>query len=160
MFYRNKPLPPFDDWIKRLYNRKTTRWSSRAVHEVIIVRDAMKTVTIRKEIEHHFYDSVEQLIHKTQLYSSLFADQFYVEKNSSVFTMVIHGSFTFFKHYFLRGCVRYGYSGLVVSTCFALASFLKYAKLIERNQDHLPKNNKQYKNYSTRLATFCRKFFW
>lgn len=138
MFYRNKPLPPFDDWIKRLYNREMTTWSSRAVHEVVVVGDSMTTAKIHKEIEHHSYDSVEQLIEKAQMYSSLFADQFHSGRKATALTVAIHGGFSFFKHYFLRGCILYGYDGLVVSVYLALSSFLKYAKIIERNQDRAP----------------------
>ena len=133
MFYGGKPLPGFDDRVKRLYNRSVTSWTNRAVHEIINLRKDMKLERIGSFVEHHSYDSCDQLIHKAQKYSMLFADQFAVKKSAGPWTAVLHGVWAFFRFYFLKRNFFNGYAGFITSFCFSIMSFLKYAKLYERN---------------------------
>ncbi|MDR2117722.1 MAG: glycosyltransferase family 2 protein [Planctomycetaceae bacterium] len=131
MFYRGHSLPSFDSSTSRLYYRRTTSWSTRAVHEIIEVREGMMLIPIKTAIEHHSYDSVTQLIDKNQYYSTLFAEQFHKETRVSSWSPLFHGVMAFFKFYILRGAIFYGYSGFIVSFCLSVGSLLKYAKLLE-----------------------------
>jgi len=134
MFYRGRQLPGFDTRTRRLYNRAVTSWNSRAVHEIINLQEGMKLDRINSLVEHHSYDSCDQLIQKAQSYSTLFADQFKGRKSASPWSAVMHGSWAFFRFYFLKRNLFRGYAGFITSFCFSIASFLKYAKLHERNQ--------------------------
>ncbi|MGL6226230.1 MAG: glycosyltransferase family 2 protein [Thermoguttaceae bacterium] len=132
MYYRHRALPGFDDWIKRLYNRTTTGWNGRAVHEIVDVRPEMKLKQFRSPIEHHSYNSVEELLHKAQMYSTLFADQFHTKKKGGLLKGILHGYWAFFRFYVLqKNCLK-GYDGFITSYCFSFMSFLKYIKLYER----------------------------
>jgi glycosyltransferase involved in cell wall biosynthesis len=131
MFYRGHSLPPFDTWSCRLYHRRTTSWTTRAVHEAVEIREGMILRPIKAAIEHHSYDSVKQLIDKAQYYSTLFAEQFHEVKKTHSWSPFFHGMWAFFKFYILRRAFFYGYSGFLVSFCLSIASFLKYAKLLE-----------------------------
>jgi len=133
MFYGGRPLPGLDDRVKRLYNRTATSWTNRAVHEIINLREGMKLTRICSPVEHHSYDSCDQLILKAQKYSTLFADQFAGKKSAAPWSAVLHGSWAFFRFYFLKRNLFYGYAGFITSFCFSIMSFLKYAKLYERN---------------------------
>ena len=134
MFYRERPLPGFDTRTKRLYNRSATQWNNRAVHEVVSIKEGMKIGRINSLIDHHSYDSCGQLIQKAQNYSTLFADQFTGKKSASPWSAVMHGSWAFFRFYFLKRNLFRGYAGFITSFCFSIASFLKYVKLHERNE--------------------------
>lgn len=142
IFYQDRPIPPFDEWVDRLFHRKTTSWRLRAVHEVIEIRDDMHRERLSFLIEHYSYDSVEQLIQKIQMYSTLFADQFHEERNASPWTALLHGHFSFFKHFVLRRGFLYGYDGFIISYCLSVGSFLKYVKLFERNRQRRRKTVK------------------
>ncbi|MDR1269523.1 MAG: glycosyltransferase family 2 protein [Planctomycetaceae bacterium] len=131
MFYRGYSLPPFDAKSCRLYHRRTTSWTTRAVHEIIDVREGMTSRPIKAIIEHHSYDSVKQLIDKAQYYSTLFAEQFHEETKTCLWSPFLHGVGSFLKFYILRGAIFYGYPGYLFSFCFSVGSFLKYAKLLE-----------------------------
>jgi glycosyltransferase involved in cell wall biosynthesis len=131
MFYRGDSLPPFDAKSDRLYHRPTTSWTTRAVHEIIDVREGMTQRSLKAIIEHHSYDSVKQLIDKAQYYSTLFAEQFHGEIKTCSWSPFGHGIGSFLKFYILRGAIFYGYSGYLLSFCFSVGSFLKYAKLLE-----------------------------
>lgn len=134
LFYCGRPIPPFDSWLRRIYNRKTTSWSLRKVHESLIL-DNVKVVNIPKILDHHSLDSLEQLVAKQQFYSTLYADQFHSMKKAGGWTALGHGVFRFINHYFVQGCVLYGYDGFVMSVCHAFGTFLKYAKVYERNRE-------------------------
>ncbi|MDR2438635.1 MAG: glycosyltransferase family 2 protein [Planctomycetaceae bacterium] len=131
LFYRGHSLPPFDTRTCRLYHRLTTSWNTRAVHEIIEIREGMTLRSIKTPIEHHSYDSVKQLIDKAQYYSTLFADQFHEKIKTSSWSPFFHGVGMFLKFYILRRAFLYGYWGFLVSFCFSIGSFLKYAKLLE-----------------------------
>ncbi len=135
MFYRGKSLPAYDDRIKRLYNRTRTAWNQRAVHESIKLGKGMKLAHLHAPIEHHSYESVDQLFHKAQVYSTLFANQYYGKKKASPWGAVLRGLGAFARLYFLRGNFFRGYAGFITSLTFSLMSFLKYVKLYERNSD-------------------------
>lgn len=132
MFYRGRPLPAFDDWIKRLYHRGATRWNGRAVHEMLVVKEGVRIKRIKSPLEHHSYHSVEQLIHKAQVYSTLFADQFHSTKRGTPLIAIGHGLWAFARFYILKGNFLRGYHGFITSYCFAMMSFLKYVKVYER----------------------------
>ncbi|MDR2706333.1 MAG: glycosyltransferase family 2 protein, partial [Planctomycetaceae bacterium] len=101
MFYRGHSLPPFDTWSYRLYHRRTTSWTTRAVHEIVEIREGMILRPIKATIEHHSYDSVKQLIDKAQYYSTLFAEQFHEEIKISSWSPFFHGIGSFLKFYIL-----------------------------------------------------------
>ena len=133
IFYRGRPLPGFNDRVKRLYNRTVTSWTNRAVHEIIDLKEGMELGRINSLVEHHSYDSCDQLIHKADVYSTLFADQFSGKKSATPWSSILHGTWAFFRFYFLKRNLFYGYAGFITSFCFSIMSFLKYAKLYERN---------------------------
>ena len=134
MFYQDRSLPGFDDRIRRLYNRSATSWTDRAVHEIIHLPEGMKLRRILSPVEHHSYDSCDQLIQKAQTYSTLFADQFTGKKTATPWSAVLHGGWAFFRFYFLKRNLFRGYAGFITSFCFSVMSFLKHAKLYERNR--------------------------
>jgi hypothetical protein len=94
----------------------------------------MKLKRIAPPVEHHSYDSCDQLIQKAQNYTTLFADQFAGKKSTTPSAAVLHGTWAFFRFYLLKRNLFYGYAGFITSFCFSVMSFLKYTKLYERNQ--------------------------
>ena len=144
-FYRGKALPAFNDRIRRFYNKNSTGWSPRAVHEVVEVRNGMTVGRLKSPVEHHSYHSVKQLVQKAQLYSSMYADQFHTTRKAGAWVGVFHGLWSFFRFYFLKGNILYGYEGFITSTVFSFMSFLKYVKVLECNQDE-KKKTKSHEN--------------
>jgi len=131
--YHGKAMPAFDDWIKRLYDRRRTSWSDRTVHEVIQVLPGMKVARLKSTLIHHTLVSITQRVDKIQKYSSLFADQFGGRKKVSACRSVLNGAWAFFRSYILSRRFIHGYDGFLISVLIAMETFLKYAKLYERN---------------------------
>ncbi len=134
--YRNK-------WIKwcgwhpdqqiRLYNRTETAFSNAQVHEAILTEN-MTIVPLNSPIRHYSYRQVSDFLTKMQSYSDLFATQYQGKKSSSLFKAIAHGSFAFFKSYFLKIGIMGGREGFEISFYNASTAFYKYLKLAEANE--------------------------
>ena len=59
--------------------------------------------------------------------------------SSSVFKIISHSSFTFFKSYIIKQGIFDGFEGLMVAMAEANHTFYKYAKLYELERDRLEK---------------------
>ena len=116
------------DTVKRLYNKTRTQFDNAQVHESIQMQGLTLT-TIRGNLLHYSYDSIEELIDKLQKYSTLWAKQNYQKKTSSMFKAVYKSLFAFLKNYILQKGILHGGIGLLISVCAAFGVFAKYAKL-------------------------------
>lgn len=118
----------------RLYNKKTTQFSNAKVHESIETKD-LKIVSLRACLNHYSYDSVSDFLTKMQSYSNLFAEEWKGRKKSSPCKAALHAGFAFFKSYILKGGIRDGYSGFLISAYNGHTAFYKYMKLYEINKN-------------------------
>ena len=116
------------DTVKRIYNKTRTQFDNAQVHESIQMQGLTLT-TIRGNLLHYSYDSIEELIDKLQKYSTLWAEQNYQKKTSSMFKAVYKSLFAFLKNYILQKGILHGGIGLLISVCAAFGVFAKYAKL-------------------------------
>ncbi len=123
----------YPDRIVRLYHRKTTCFSDRAVHEEVLVKH-LNRIDLQGELFHTPYRSMEDFLAKMQSYSTLFAEQNQGKKNSSLGIAVAHGLFAFFKNYFLKKGILGGKEGLIISLYNAHATYYKYLKLAFKNK--------------------------
>ncbi len=122
------------DHLPLLYDKKKTSFNESLVHEGIIVKEGMSTQKLKGTVRHYPYDSVDDLIVKMQLYSSLFARAQQGKRKSSPAKAFGLAIVTFFKHYFLGKGIFFGYEGLLVAIHNANTVFYKYAKLYEINR--------------------------
>jgi glycosyltransferase involved in cell wall biosynthesis len=120
------------DRIVRLVHRKKGGFDGRPVHETWIADGKVKTLDAI--IEHVSFRNYSELVAKMENYSNLTSKELF-ERNKQVnfLTPVFHGLWMFIKTYFLELGVIDGFDGLLISTMNAGGSFLKYAKLRERN---------------------------
>lgn len=119
-----------NDWIKRLYNKKDTRFANNQVHDNFI--DNLPNIKIYGGFIYHFpYENVSELVNKMQFYSTLFAKQHFNSKFPSIMTILFRTIFTFFKSYVIKRGLFNGYEGLLISGYNAIGVFFKYSKLYE-----------------------------
>lgn len=116
----------------RLYNKKTTQFSNAKVHESIETKD-LHVVPLKACLNHYSYDSISDFLTKMQSYSNLFAEEWKGRKKSSPCKAALHAGFAFFKSYILKGGIRDGYSGFLISAYNGHTAFYKYMKLYEIN---------------------------
>lgn len=136
--YRGKPIYGCGwGWRKaRLYNRIRTRFRDSRVHERPEIPDGMREIDIfRHSLHHYMYNSVHQLLHKMQLYSTLFAEQHVGRRKSGVVAATLHALWTFIRDYFLRRGFMDGAEGWLICVTAANVVFYKYLKLREANEN-------------------------
>lgn len=123
-----------DDIIPRLYNKKTTSFNSKKVHEKIITQD-LKEEILPGVVAHYPYSSISDFIVKLDRYSTMFAEDNAGKKASSPAKAFFNGIFSFFKTYILKRGFLDGYAGLVIAFSHMATNFYKYIKLYEANRE-------------------------
>lgn len=115
----------------RVFKRKCGRYNLRvSVHESITISGRLKSV--KGVIYHYGLTSVETMISKNNVYSSLAArDKFDKSKSSSLAKLVLSFFWAFFRAYFLKRLFLNGRSGFIHSMSIGFYAFLKEAKLYE-----------------------------
>ncbi|WP_291952567.1 glycosyltransferase [Campylobacter sp.] len=120
----------YPDYVMRVFNKTHTRFNDNLVHESLIIHNDTQKIKLKSGLKHYAFKDISALLDKLQRYSSLWALQ-NLHKDSSVFKALIRGNWTFFRNYFLKRGIFYGYKGFVISLCNGLGAFFKYMKLYE-----------------------------
>ena len=116
------------DYVKRLFRRGLARFSNDRGHDRLIVDGAVGRLS--RPIHHETVTSLEQLIEKMNVYSTMTAhNQHGQGRRASLFTAVFHGGWAFFRTYFLRLGFLDGREGLMLAISNAENSYYRYAKL-------------------------------
>ena len=118
--------------IKRVYNKKTTKFNDNMVHENIIITN-LKKEELQGNIEHYSYQSISEFIIKADKYSTLFAEENTGVKTSSPIKAIFNSIYSFIKTYFFKRGFLDGYAGLLIAFSHAVTNFYKYLKLYEKN---------------------------
>ncbi|HET9679065.1 MAG TPA: glycosyltransferase family 2 protein, partial [Gammaproteobacteria bacterium] len=137
--YRGKPIRGCG-WggmrKRRLYNREHTQFRDDQVHEKLEIPDGMTINSVIKHSLHHYmYNSVHQLLHKMQLYSTLFAEQHVGRRKSNALSATLHALWAFIRDYFLKRGFLDGAEGWLICTTAANVVFYKHMKLREANEN-------------------------
>lgn len=124
-----------NDVIVRLYNRTTTQFTDKKVHEQII-KDEMSVENIGGKVMHFPYASLTDFILKLDRYSTIYAEDNVGKKSASPLKAVSNAHFSFFKTYVLKRGFLDGYPGLVIAFSHMATNFYKYMKLYEANKEN------------------------
>jgi len=112
----------------RLFRREVTRFDDKAIHENCMVDG--KVASLDKPLYHYSYRSVEHMLDKMNLYSSLSARmKAGLGKRASVTKAALHGLWMFLKMYIFNRGFLDGSAGFVISVAFAEGSYYRYVKL-------------------------------
>jgi glycosyltransferase involved in cell wall biosynthesis len=125
-----------NDRVERLFNRKSTKYDDKLVHEGLIMSGNLNTELLSGRLNHYPYDNASQLLQKMQHYSTLWAEEYHGRKKVSPLKAMLYGILTFVKSYLLKNGWRFGYEGLLISVSNANGVFYKYIKLYEVDREH------------------------
>ena len=123
-----------NDSVQRLFNRKSSRFDDKLIHEGLQMNESLKTETLQGRLKHYTYDNASQLVQKMQHYSTLWAEEHHGRKKASPLKAVLYGFFTFLKSYVLKSGWIDGYQGVLISISNANGAFYKYIKLYEADR--------------------------
>jgi hypothetical protein len=127
----------YPDWSLRLFDRRKANWSDDAVHEKVVA-----LVPVRRLAGDLLHESAETLalyLHKQNRYTSLQAQAaFAAGRRGSVAKLLLGPLARFIKFYLLRLGFLDGAAGLVHIAIGCQNTFLKNAKLLERERRGAP----------------------
>jgi glycosyltransferase involved in cell wall biosynthesis len=115
----------------RLWNKQVASWGGNNPHDKIVLKPDLKPMHLKGDILHEAYKDSFEALQKIQSYSDIFAKENAGKLSSSVFKIITHSSFTFFKSYIIKQGIFDGFEGLMVAMAEANHTFYKYAKLYE-----------------------------
>ena len=120
----------YPDYQLRLYDRRAGRWNGRRVHESVDLQGT--PAFLRQELQHYAYRDIAHHLATIDRYTTLAAEQWLAEgRRTNGFEILIHPRLAFLRNYLLRGGIKDGAPGLLVSKLNAYYVFLKFAKLWE-----------------------------
>jgi glycosyltransferase involved in cell wall biosynthesis len=119
----------------RLFDRRIAHWGGLNPHDKIIVRRGTAIKHLKGDILHYAFNSIEELITRNDLISSVASRSLYeTGRRSSWYKMLVHPAWAFFNGYILR----FGFLDRFAGFCFAVNTahqvFLKYSKLYRLQQ--------------------------
>jgi hypothetical protein len=120
----------YPDYQLRLYDRRVGAWLERPVHESVKVPGTAGHLS--GEILHYAYRNVSHHLQTIDRYTSLAAQQLFDDgRRAGPIRLLLNSPAAFVRNFLLRGGVRDGTAGLIVSAMNSYYVFLKLAKLWE-----------------------------
>ena len=119
----------------RLYDRRAGRWNGRRVHESVDLEKPLEPGHLRHELQHYAYRDISHHLATIDRYTTLAAEQWLADgRRTTAVAALVHARLAFFRNYILRGGIKDGAAGLLVSALNSYYVFLKMAKLWELQQ--------------------------
>ncbi|VVM05900.1 glycosyltransferase family 2 protein [Methylacidimicrobium tartarophylax] len=121
----------YPDYNLRLFRRERGRWGGNREHDKLILDGRVKR--IRAELLHYSFPTVEDNVRKIPAFAAAFAE----ERQSKGLgfqwrDLLLRPLWRFLRGYVFRLGFLDGFPGLYIATVTALATFVRYAKLYER----------------------------
>jgi len=117
------------DYVLRLFPKSQSQFSDDIVHEHVIFKGEIKT--LNNPILHISYTSLEEVLDKTNRYSSDGAIKLAGRgKTTSLSSAILHGIWAFMRTYFLRLGFLDGRMGFVLAVSNAETTYYRYIKLM------------------------------
>lgn len=124
----------YPDWSLRLFDRRSARWSDDAVHEKVLATGPVGTLA--GDLLHDSAETLAAYLTKQNRYTSLAAEMAFADgKRAGFGQLLLSPLIRFIKFYFVRQGFRDGLPGLIHIAIGCFNSFMKYAKLLERQGD-------------------------
>jgi glycosyltransferase involved in cell wall biosynthesis len=137
----------YPDHQLRLYDRRAAEWTGRYVHEAVTVRGTVGQ--LGAELQHLAFRDIADHLETIDRYTTYAARQMHESgRRAGFLQLALHPPFAFLRNYIVRGGIRDGVVGFVVSLLNSYYVFLKFAKLWELRHrapviDEVTKNTKQ-----------------
>ena len=120
----------YPDYQLRLYDRRAAEWTGRYVHETMSVRGPVGQ--LRGELQHFAYRDIADHLETIDRYTTYAARQLQENgRHTGLVDLAIHPPLAFLRNYVLKGGIRNGAPGFIISAMNAYYVLLKFAKLWE-----------------------------
>ena len=116
------------DYVLRLFERGSARFSDDLVHERVMVSSAVRE--LKSSLLHYSFLNFSQVLDKVDRYSTASAVQMFKKgKKGSLKKAVLHGVWAFFRTYFIRRAFLDGAQGFALAVSNAEGTYYRYMKL-------------------------------
>ncbi|NND65386.1 MAG: glycosyltransferase family 2 protein [Gammaproteobacteria bacterium] len=135
-----------NDWLVRLYHRRTARFNDAEVHELVETSPEVEVKNLKGPIFHRAVTDIDSFLHKISDYSELRRQA--SKKSYHPFVIVLKAKWAFFRSYVLQLGFMSGWRGLVIAWSIANGVFYKYIKIhsdkrMRKTVSRLPASNRQ-----------------
>jgi glycosyltransferase involved in cell wall biosynthesis len=126
----------YPDYQLRLYDRRRARWVGMYVHESVKVEGPPGY--LKAELQHYPYRNLSEHLQRMDRYTTLAARQMHAQGvRATRVRLRWYPKAAFLRNYIVKGGIRDGTVGLIISLMNSYYVFLKFAKLWELQQnDH------------------------
>ncbi len=129
----------YPGYVERLHPRALTQYDNALVHESLVLPAGSRLETLRGDLLHFTYATVDEHLRKSSTYAIAWAEQRAAAgKTGSLLTATLHAIARFIRTYFLRLGVLDGKAGFLLSVMAAQSVFNKYASLWSRTRQAPP----------------------
>lgn len=124
------------DKVRRLYNRRHTRWNNDAVHEALIIHETAVLTLLQGTLLHYTADDYTTFLQKNERYARLSAEKYFEKgKRSPWWKRRCSPAFTFIREYIFQGGFLDGRAGFRIAQINAQYTRWKYAFLRQKYQE-------------------------
>jgi glycosyltransferase involved in cell wall biosynthesis len=117
----------------RIWPKDEGKWEGE-IHEKVALNPGVSVKTLKGDLHHYSYYSINEHIQQINSYSSLHAKIMFQKGKKATFTKLIFSpALNFISGFVFKGGFRDGYYGFMIAIFVALGTFLKYAKLFHLN---------------------------
>ena len=118
----------YPDFQLRLYDRRHATWNGRKVHESVAANGPVGQ--LGRDLQHFAYRDIAHHLDTINRYTTLAAEHMQAEgRRTGYAELLLHPPAAFLRNYLLRGGIRLGTAGLIISVMNSYYVFLKFAKL-------------------------------
>ena len=116
------------DYVLRLFNRQSAKFSNDLVHERVLFDGPVKN--LRHPLIHYSFRNFSQVLDKMDRYSTASAELLYANGvKASLTKAVMHGIWAFLRTYFFRAGFLDGAHGFALAVSNAEGTYYRYIKL-------------------------------
>ncbi len=122
----------------RLWNKEKGKWAGENPHDKYELEKKSKIGFLEGDLMHYSYYKISEHIQQIDKFSEIRAKVLSKKgKKTNIFQIIVKPFWKFLRHYFLKLGFLDGYYGFVISIISAHATFLRYAKLKQFNNDKI-----------------------
>jgi glycosyltransferase involved in cell wall biosynthesis len=123
------------DYVTRLFPRVGAKFSNDLVHERVVFNGEIKT--LKEPLLHISYIDLEEVLKKTNLYSTAGANMLHSKgSRSSLKSAILHGIWAFVRTYFFRLGFLDGRIGFILAISNAEGTYYRYLKLMMMSKNN------------------------